>query len=446
MRRYVRKYHAGTGSRPARARGTGVRRRGMRHSRTVTTDAVILRDAVAGYAQRLHAAAGSGHHVASPLGAWLLLALCGPAIRDGAAPRSALDEVLGCDAGQAARLAGDLLARPHPQVAAAAAAWTRDQREPPAAVRGWQAGLPPAVASGPVPDQAGADAWARDHTFGLIERFPARISPRTGLVLATALASRVSWEQPFDLAPAAELGAQSPWSRLGQVLATPARPGRSGHRALLAVTPEAGDVLVHLAQAQGGLLVASVAAAAGVPYTDVLAAAQRIGSAAVTGAAIPPRALADLPLGEGPRWRITEEPASGPGGTADRFTAVLPAWSARTELDLAGPELGFGPVAAALAGGDPWTAVQSAMARYSRTGFEAAAVTAIAIAASARRPPAGRRRAAQLRFGSPYAVVAVAVDAGDGGPPGLWHGVPVFSAWVADPQDAADPEPGSGSR
>ena len=33
---------------------------------------------VSGYAARLHAAIGTRHHVASPLGAWLLLALAGP--------------------------------------------------------------------------------------------------------------------------------------------------------------------------------------------------------------------------------------------------------------------------------------------------------------------------------------------------------------------------------
>jgi hypothetical protein len=409
----------------------------MRHSGTVTTDAVILRDAVAGYARRLHAAAGSGHHVASPLGAWLLLALCAPATRNGAAPDPALAEVLGCDAAVAARLAAGLLDRPHPAVAAAAAAWTRDRPELTEIQRRWQSGLPAAVATGPVPAQAGADAWARDHSFGLIERFPARISPLTYLVLATALATRVSWQQPFDLAPAAELGAGSPWAGLGRVLRTPRRPGGAGHRQFIAATPDAGDVLVQLAQARDGLLVASVAAAADVPYGDVLAAAGRLGSAAVTGAGVTLRALADLPLGETPRWRIREEPA-GPGGTADRFTAVLPAWSARSELDLAGPGLGFATAAAALAGGDPWTAVQSALARYTRTGFEAAAVSAVAIAASARRAPAARRRVAELRFGQPYAVAAVAVDPGEDGRPGLWHGVPVFSAWVTEPEDAAD--------
>ncbi len=53
------------------------------------------------------------------------------------------------------------------------------------------------------------------------------------------------------------------------------------------------------------------------------------------------------------------------------------------------------------------------------------------------RPPRGRHREARLRFAFPYAVVAVAEDLDADGTPGPWHGVPVFSAWVADPQDAA---------
>jgi hypothetical protein len=103
--------------------------------------------------------------------------------------------------------------------------------------------------------------------------------------------------------------------------------------------------------------------------------------------------------------------------------------------------------------------------------------------------PARRRRVADLRFAHPYAVVAVTVD-GNGPAPATevrgsevrgsavrrgavrggavrggavrggavhrgevrrseWHGLPVFSAWVAEPDDAADESdsagPGSGS-
>ncbi len=77
------------------------------------------------------------------------------------------------------------------------------------------------------------------------------------------------------------------------------------------------------------------------------------------------------------------------------------------------------------------------MARYSRTGFEAAAISAMAVATAMRLP--ARRHEVVLRFGHPYAVVAVTTattgTASGGGP---WHGLPVFSAWVSEPEDATE--------
>jgi hypothetical protein len=89
------------------------------------------------------------------------------------------------------------------------------------------------------------------------------------------------------------------------------------------------------------------------------------------------------------------------------------------------------------------------MARYSRTGFEAAAVTAIAIELAAL--VSGRRREAELRFAHPYAAVAIATDPEGAGQRrggrvshGPWHGLPVFSAWVSEPEDATDNGAGAG--
>jgi hypothetical protein len=252
----------------------------------------------------------------------------------------------------------------------------------------------------------------------------------------------VSWQTPFDLAPAAELGGGAWAGQLSQVLVTPeASHGQGrGHAAFVAVTPEAGDVAVHVAWARDGLLVASVAAAEDVPYGDVLAVAQRIGCACAAanprdrnaaGAPVPRRAVADLPLGEAPLWRVREEMSSD----GDQINAVLPAWSADSKVNLAVAGLGFDAAAAALDPVDPWQAAQAAMARYSRTGFEAAAVTGMAIALAMRQ--AQRHRVAELRFAHPYAAVAVALQPATdrGAAPGPWHGVPVFSAWVADPEN-----------
>jgi|SRR5215472_7296683 len=394
----------------------------------------LIADCVAGYSARLQAVIGATHHVASPLGAWLLLALVAPASTG--ADRDTLTGVLGCDAGTAAHAAADLLATPHPVVASAAALWTSGGAELGPGFATWRAGLPTQVTVGDLPGQAGLDAWVREHTFGLIDRFPIR-DDALYLVLASALATKVSWMVPFDLAPAASLGSASPWAtRLRQVLRT---PRQGGHTQYIAVTPEAGDVIVHAARAVGGLLVVSVAAAPDIPASTVLAVAHRLGIQEATGQIVQRRSLTDLPLGEGPLWLLREVTAM-----TDACVAVLPAWSANSDHNLADPSLGFAAAKNAIAPGpDPWQARQSAMARYSRTGFEAAAATAIGVALAALVP--GRRREAELRFAHPYAAVAVATDperAGQdlGARAGQrpWHGLPVFSAWVSEPEDATD--------
>jgi hypothetical protein len=396
---------------------------------TLTTADVVA--PVAHYAQRIHAVAGERHHVASPLGAWMLLALCATA-SEGRRSQT-LSDVLGCDAADAAALTSSLLASPHPLVSAAAGAWYSPVTS---VIERWLAGLPPQVQSGPLPGQAALDDWAQEHSFGLIERLPFSDDPSVRLLAATLLATKVSWTQPFDLASASGLGPGSPWAgSLSQVLRTPEprRHGESGgHSQFIAATSEAGDVAVHTAWAAGGLAVTSVAATPEVPAARVLTAAYHLASAIGSATPVPRRSLFDLPLGDGPMWTITERRGQvmGGDGREERSVAVLPAWSARTELGLTDPSLGFGTAIRPLAQGDPWMAKQSAVARYSRTGFEAAAASAVAVALAIRVPRAGVIRTAELRFGHPYA--AVAVTAG----PGPWRGLPVFSAWVADPENA----------
>ena len=397
------------------------------------------------YARRFHQVAGTGHHVASPLGAWLLLALAGSACAGD--DRRQLEEILGADTAAAAGFAAELLAHPHPVVPAAAAVWGGSGPATSKRIAAWRAGLPPQVDTGPVPGQAELDAWAKRHTLGLLDRFPAGNGGELIWLLATAVAARVSWQRPFDLAPAAALGPASRWATtLTRVLRTP--PGLPngrvpGHDQFIAITDAAGEVAVHAASARDGLDVVSVAAAPTVPAADVLSAAYDLATALAAGARPAHRSLFDLPAGAGPAWTITEEQVftSAPGGREERCTAILPAWSARSTHQLTDPRLGFATVRHALDPIDPWEAKQAAMARYTRIGFEAGAVTELALrlGAIAQRP--GVRRTAQLRFGHPYAVVAV--TAGNAQPQdphpvprGPWHGLPVFSAWVTDPQDA----------
>jgi hypothetical protein len=114
------------------------RRLGTRQTGGVEVDRWVA--ALGGYAERLHARAGQGHHVVSPLGAWIVVALCASLAADEQV-RAELAEVLGTDSVSAATFAARLLADPHPLVAAGAGAWVRAARET-ARIKQWQAELP----------------------------------------------------------------------------------------------------------------------------------------------------------------------------------------------------------------------------------------------------------------------------------------------------------------
>jgi hypothetical protein len=396
--------------------------------------------AIGRYAERLHARAGDGHHVVSPLGAWMLVALCSTLA--GEDQLNGLTAILGAEPGAAANFAAGLLSDPHPLVGAGAAAWVQEavmtER-----VRQWRESLPQVVDTGDIPTVKQADTWAEERTLGLIKRFPATITPDVVCLLATALATKVSWEVPFAVVDAQALD-PSPWAgQLQRVLRAP--QGDPRHRRFIADTDRAGTVAVHLTGARGGLLVGSVIAAdSNAPPGDVLAAAEAMVTAeARQRGSVDATSLFDLPLGSTQIWTITEEPAEieGPDGRDERIDTVLPAWSADTELDLNDETLGFPAVARIVAAALElstlrFEARQAAVARYSAVGFEAAAVTMLGIAMSSRTTRAGLRRLATVRFGHPFAVVAAVSDTRFGEPVSPWHGLPVFSAWVSEPSDA----------
>lgn len=360
---------------------------------------------------RLHTEA---HSVSSPLGAWLILALTAPVARGEI--RDELEEALGTNVKRARRALDDLLADPPEAVRVALAMWGLDD---------WPEQLPAAVQTGPIPTQAQADAWARDHTDGLIDRFPVGVSGMAA-VLASALATRITWLRPYDVVDAVELG--SPWS--AQV--ADALTLRDAHGYLTEVA-DLGLVAVHTAFSGDSLQVTSVIARADAPSEAVLAAAHDIARREANGSPVRRRELSKMPLGQGDFWTITEE--RRPGG--DQVRVVLPAWTASSDHDLsADPRLGFGAAARALGAAVSLPpnvdARQSAVARYGRFGFEAAAVTAVALRGA--MLPSGLSRTATLRFGHPYAVVAVAGGRRRRDP---WAGVPVFAAWVGEPAEVS---------
>lgn len=394
------------------------------------------------YAAALHSAilaeAGrrgeSGHHVASPLGAWLLLGLVARAgqIVAGSAAGDALSGALGCPLAQAAELTERLLSQPARAVPTAAVAWLRESVHAPA-LSGLMDQFP--CQTGPMPSQSEADDWVRRHTDGLLTHYPVSVSdPEVLLTMATALSARVRWQQPFELVEAAELH-PGPFAAPGGAVLRAERG--AGHELSIQDT-SVGLVALHVGVADG-LRVVSVAADPHVPADQVLEAAYELASGG--GREVNPW---DLAVGAGPAWTITEEPDLVFRERAYRFRDVtLPAWSARGSLDLIGlgSALGFpaaGQLLAPLLALDDYdlAAAQSVMARFHREGFQAAAVTAFAARGGGipPTPQPGRCRVVRLRFAHPYAVVALVDDFTDAGGrrvPGPWHLVPVFGAWVA---------------
>jgi hypothetical protein len=411
-----------------------------------------LAELVGRYSRRVAPAVLGQHRaasVSSALGVWLLLAACASAAEG--EDRLALEEALGCGADEANELLARFMASPPPALVSAIAVWV-SVSDATNELAKWVRGLPAEVESGYMPTQGQADEWTQTRTLGLIKSFPLDLNAGVRVVLASALATKVSWRSPFDLVSADEHLAQtSPWRGAVEELLWDAVPD---HATMLTHTRAAGLVAVHRARGEEELTVISVSAARDVPREAVLDAAYELADLARRGDAPDPVSLFDLPLGAGHSWEITERETKTlrAGQRVERIVgASLPAWHVDGELDLLSSDQ-FGSQAALetvrrLIGPRPddrFDATQVATASFTRYGFEAAAVTAFAIAASLRRDldQPGVERTAVLRFDHPYAAVAIAGPPMRRPPPGEtrprrlgFRGLPLFTAWVHEPAE-----------
>ena len=390
---------------------------------------------VAAYALRLHSAADDEQHVVSPLGAWLLLALAAPLTSGG--NRERLETVLGCDAEVARRAADELLEVPPPALALAFASWHRGDIGP--GLEAWSRALPPPATTGSIPTQTEANEWVRKQTMGQIESMP-EIEEDVRLLLATTVATKVSWLNPFHPVPAAELG--GPWaSRVKRVMWR----CQNGQVRVIAQTEAAGLVGVSHDRGDGGLDVVSVIAVPDMPRSRVIEAAYEVAAsiAGLPSTAAFVRAF-DLPL-KGHAWVVRErmiENAYGPE-RIEKAEVTIPAWSSETMLPdlIATPGTGFAEIVHAIleqlppdARGNRARAFQAANAKFDTNGFSAAALTATAaLLYGGRGTPSPRRaieRTVEVRFDRPFAVVAAT-----NGPSG---GLPAFGAWVTEPMEPSE--------
>jgi hypothetical protein len=357
---------------------------------------------VSAYAVRFPPSLLGQHAVVSPLGLWLLLALIGPAT-EGAA-RHGLEAILGTTIDDAAGRARALLSEPHPAVSVLAAVWDRELGP---AFDEWARTLPDVVERGPLPDQVQANAWAQARTDGLIDEFPLGIGELTRLVLASALATDISWNAP--LGTTENLGGEF-GRAISRALTLP-----DGIQ-LVAETDAAGPVAVAAPYSSSALDVLSVIAAPDVAPHDVDRAAHQV-AAVLRGDDRAARRIPAEELADGHAWSVTEGREHRAGGpqVQTEWRSCLPAWSATSTHDLKNAP-GVGLVHDALSGFAreedrpvELSATQTAVASYTRTGFKAAAVTAIAMVAAG--VPSFHEvlvRRIELRFNRPHAVLACA--------------------------------------
>jgi Serpin (serine protease inhibitor) len=413
---------------------------------------------VEAYTRRVYPAVLEQHpgaSVSSPLGLWLLLAACA----SGATGeyRSALEKALGCSTEEATRALAAVVASPPPALKAAIAVWVAvaDATE---RLASWVRALPSGVESGFMPTKSQADAWADRHTLGLIKSFPLRVDAATRIVLACALATKVSWQIPFEVVPATEhLGEGSPWRGLVKRLLW---DGHLQGDAMIVRTGPAGLVAVHHAVAAEDLTVISVSADPEIRREAVLEAAHEVAWFARSDSRPPACSLFDLPLGQGHSWQITEREVVTyqSGQRVERITGVsMPAWRIESKIDLqASPLFAAAPALEAVreligpSPDDDSEAVQASVAAFTRYGFEAAALTALGVRTSAMPAPreSGIERSAILRFDHPYAAIAIAgrvplrrLPGQTAEPRSPFAGLPMFTAWVQEPQEAEGDPP-----
>ncbi|MGW3548847.1 hypothetical protein ACWDHH_13905 [Janibacter hoylei] len=347
--------------------------------------------------------------VVSHAGLWLLLATVAEHVTGD--DRATLEQTLGLPADDASAAAHRLLAEPHPTLAAAMGAWAAPDV------------VTPVDVARPVPDQSVLDAWASQHTRGLIDSLPVELDALTRVVLATALVLEPRWTE----------GLVTEGSRVLKL--------QGGGLQTVVETTAAGPVVVAKPHSEDGIDVVSVRADPRVPPSLVWQAVDEVVARLDDGALWHAEVADGLPE-RGHSWRaesvrrqLTEGVLQGlptdDVGRPQLWTSRLPVWSARDSIDL-GVAPGVAEARSALTPEEPAAATscrQVVRAEYDADGFKAAAVTAMSRVGSAPLFVETEVRCVDLDLRGPHAVVAVARG-------GAWEGVPLVSAWVTGPTEA----------
>ena len=352
-----------------------------------------------------------GHRVASPLGAWMLLAYVAVEHPN---PSEKLIQRLGCSTAEAKEILAVLMDDKPAVLAAAINAWVSPDNGNFPSVQHW---VKSAQGVGEIqiktPDAEELDAWTKENSLGLMEKFPLEIQPDNFVSLfATMLATKIDWETPFEVFPNTVMVEQWKQEKFLQ------EPNTSGDN-ISFYEDETGLYAIHeAANADTSLSVLSVIAVdPETPEADVMAVARKAASEDIANVSY--RSLDILT----DTLRVEDIRTAA---KKDTFVTSLPAWKTDNLYRISESEtLAFVDVADRFNDFDMFmTAVQVSVAEYNRTGFEAAALTTMLIGVRS-VPAMSMKKRVILNFNHPYAVVAVVRT-------GTWDGVPVFDGWISE--------------
>lgn len=285
-----------------------------------------------------------------------------------------------------------------------------------------------------LPSQEELNEWADKTTLGLITRFPYQINPETLVIIATALASKIAWRQPYSLREAPK----DMFNQWGE------------ETVLYSIKPE-----TFLLQLEDGIY--------GVHYKDSDVSSNNLRVLSVIGPkeAAPEEviqvanmvasdfdyfyeqriSIEELPLDTVlPVFASVEESVQDVrnGDTSLKHRTYLPAWSGECVWDING--LGLSDSLYAISSVElPVEAKQSIVASYNKNGFEAAAITYFAIAGTALpRFSEEKVRTLEVKFNLPYAVVAYVPSSPVNESHSSWQNIPVYNAWVKKASQVKD--------
>lgn len=268
----------------------------------------------------------------------------------------------------------------------------------------------------PDADQRVLDDWARLRTGGLIERFPIELHPEILLVLATAIAMRTTWVREFE--PGTHAPRNGPWA--GRQVASLNRTTSDLDDVRVATTP-AGDLTLTAVAGTNGLDVHLVLGPDGVAPDAVLPAAVDVITGEVPSTA--GSAVLESSAAAGPGVRIVS--ARKP---SVQLTTVPFEVTSDHDLLAAADVFGLKTVSSSergyfsrVAETDLYVsdARQSAIARFTATGFEAAAVTALGMRATSL--PVLSAKALAVTYERPFGFVATHRASG----------LVLFAGWVS---------------